>query len=103
MFGGKNVMRKKEFVKFYAEYNKIEDFSQASEEVNNFIEMMKEALTLYPKIVFRGFGTFEVRETRKRMIVDPRGNGEIIRTKPRKYVKFKQSINLEANLKEEIF
>lgn len=63
MFGGR-VMRKKEFVEFYAECNKIEDFSQASKEVDKFIEMMKEALTLYPKIVFRGFGTFEVKETK---------------------------------------
>ena len=97
MLGGR-IMRKKEFVKFYAECNKIEDFSQASEEVDKFIEMMKEALTLYPKIVFRGFGTFEVRETKERMVVDPRGNGEIIHAKPRKYVKFKQSINLEDEL-----
>ncbi len=97
MFGGK-IMRKKEFVQFYAEFNKMENFSQASEEVEKFIEMMKEALTCYPRIVFRGFGTFEVRETKERMVVDPRGNGEIIHAKPRKYVKFKQSINLEEEL-----
>ena len=39
-------MRKKEFVEFYAECNKIEDFSQASEEVDRFIEMMKENQTV---------------------------------------------------------
>ncbi len=98
MFGGKSLMRKKEFVEFYANYNGIADISQASEEVEKFIEMMKEAFTLYPKVVFRGFGTFEVRETKERKVVDPRGNGEIIHAKPRKYVKFKQSINLEEKL-----
>ena len=91
-------MRKKEFVEFYANYNGMKDISQASEEVEKFIEMMKEAFTLYPKVVFRGFGTFEVRETKERMVVDPRGNGEIIHAKPRKYIKFKQSINLEEEL-----
>ena len=91
-------MRKKEFVEFYANYNKIVDISQASEEVEKFIEMMKEAFTLYYKVVFRSFGTFEVRKTTERMVVDPRGNGEIIHAKPRKYVKFKQSINLEEEL-----
>ena len=74
MFGGR-IIRKREFVEFYAKCNKIEDFSQASEKVDKFIEMMKEALTLYPKIVFRGFGTFEVRKTKERMVVDQRGNG----------------------------
>ena len=95
MLGGR-IMRKKEFVEFYAECNKIEDFSQASEE--GFIEMMKEALTLYPKIVFRGFGSFEVRETTERLIVDPKDSSNIIHAKPRKYIKFKISKNLQDSL-----
>ena len=97
MLGG-GRMRKKEFVEFYAECNKIDDFSQASEEVDKFIEMMKEALTLYPNIVFRGFGTFEVRETKERMIVDPKDSANIIHAKPRKYIKFKISKNLQDSL-----
>ena len=90
-------MIKKEFKKFYAEYNKMNE-DEASQEVEDFLEMMKQAFSKYPKIVFRDFGTFEVKETKERMVVDPRGNGEIIHAKPRKYVKFKQSINLEEEL-----
>ena len=90
-------MIKKEFKKFYAEYNKMNE-DEASQEVEDFLEMMKQAFSKYPKIVFRDFGTFEVKETKVRKITDPRGSSEPIISKPRKYVKFKQSINLEEEL-----
>ena len=90
-------MIKKEFKKFYAEYNKMNE-DEASQEVEDFLEMMKQAFSKYPKIVFRDFGTFEVKETKPREVFDPRGNGEIIKTKPRKFVKLKISKNLEEKL-----
>ncbi|WP_300356024.1 HU family DNA-binding protein [Fusobacterium sp.] len=90
-------MRKKEFKKFYAEFNKLEN-EKASEEVEIFLETMKKAFSLYPKIVFRNFGTFEIKETKERKVLDPRGSGDIIHTKPRKYVKFKISKNVEDEL-----
>lgn len=90
-------MRKKEFKKFYAEFNKLEN-EKASEEVELFLETMKKAFSLYPKIVFRNFGTFETKETKERKIVDPRGSGKIIHTKSRKYVKLKISKSLEDKL-----
>ena len=90
-------MKKKEFKKFYGELNKIEK-ERASEEVEIFLETMKQAFSKYPKIVFRNFGTFEVKETKPREVFDPRGNGEIIKTKPRKFVKLKISKNLEEKL-----
>lgn len=91
-------MIKKEFKKFYAEFNNIDDIEKASEEVEVFLETMKAALSSSSKVVFRNFGTFEVRETKERKVLDPRGNNEVIHTKPRKYVKFIQSINLENKL-----
>ncbi len=91
-------MRKKEFKKFYAEYNNIKDFETASEEVEIFLETMKKAFSVYPKIVFRKFGTFEVRETKERQVLDARGRGYFHKTKPRKYVKLKISKNLEEKL-----
>ena len=92
-------MIKKEFKKFYAEYNKMSE-DEASQEVEDFLEMMKHAFSKYPKIVFRDFGTFEVKETKTRKIIDPRGNSEPIISKPRKYVKFKASKNLEERMKK---
>lgn len=90
-------MRKKEFKKFYAEFNKLEN-EKASEEVELFLETMKKAFSLYPKIVFRNFGTFETKETKERKVIDPRGSGKIIYTKSRKYVKLKISKSLEDKL-----
>ena len=90
-------MIKKEFKKFYAKQNNLDE-EEASKEVEAFLETMKEAFSNYPKIVFRNFGTFEVKETKERKIVDPRGTNEIINAKPRKYVKFKISKNLEEKL-----
>ena len=92
-------MIKKEFKKFYAEYNKMNE-DEASQEVEDFLEMMKQAFSKYPKIVFRDFGTFEVKETKVRKITDSRGNSEPIISKPRKYVKFKASKNLEERMKK---
>ena len=50
------------------------------------------------RIVFRGFGSFEVRETTERLIVDPKDSSNIIHAKPRKYIKFKISKNLQDSL-----
>ena len=60
-------MRKKEFKKFYSELNKMEN-EKASQEVEEFLETMKQALSVYPKIVFRNFGTFEIKETKTRRV-----------------------------------
>ena len=47
------------------------------------------------KIQLVGFGTFEVKETKERDIVDPKDSTNIIHAEPRKYVKFKGSKFLE--------
>lgn len=90
-------MIKKEFKKFYAEENNLDE-ETASKEVEEFIETMKEAFSKYPKVVFRNFGTFELKETKARKILDPKGTGKIIESKPRKFVKFKTSKKLEEKL-----
>lgn len=90
-------MRKKEFKEYYSKLNNLEK-EKSSEEVEIFLLTMKKAFSMYPKIVFRNFGTFEVRETKERKVVDPRGSGKLIEAKPRKYVKFKMSKTLEEEL-----
>lgn len=92
-------MTKKEFKKFYAQQNNLSD-EQASEEVELFLETMKEVFSKYSKVVFRNFGTFEVKETKERKIVDPKDSSNIIHAKPRKYIKFKTSKNLEEKLEK---
>ena len=78
---------KKEFKKFYSELNKIEN-EKASQEVEEFLETMKQALSVYPKIVFRNFGTFEIKETKTRRVLDPdKWSNFTIRQSPESFLK----------------
>ena len=89
---------KQDLVMFYSEFNKIKDFDLAEEKIDRFIYTLKTALKENERIVFRGFGSFEVRETTERLIVDPKDSSNIIHAKPRKYIKFKISKNLQDSL-----
>lgn len=88
---------KKEIAQFYAGYNNI-DYKLAEKKIDRFIEAMKKALSENDVIIFRKFGSFEVRKTTKRDIVDPRNRKNIIHAEPRKYVKFKVSRTFEDEL-----
>ena len=89
---------KQDLVMFYSEFNKIKDFDLAEEKLDRFINTLKAALKENERIVFRGFGIFEVKETTERMIVDPKDSANIIHAKPKKYIKFKISKNLQDSL-----
>lgn len=89
---------KQDLIIFYSELNKIKDFDEAENKIDRFINTLSEALKFNDKIAFMNFGTFEVKETKERDIVDPKDSNNIIHAKPRKYVKFKVSKGLEENL-----
>ena len=86
---------KKDLIIFYSELNKIKDFHEAERKIERFINTLSEALKLNDKIAFMNFGTFEVKETKERDIVDPKDSTNIIHAEPRKYIKFKGSKFLE--------
>ncbi len=89
---------KQDLVMFYSELNKIKDLDLAEQKIDRFINTLKAALKENERIVFRGFGSFEVRETTERLIVDPKDSSNVIHAKPRKYIKFKISKNLQDSL-----
>lgn len=89
---------KQDLVMFYSEFTKIKDLDLAEEKLDRFINTLKAALKENERIVFRNFGSFEVRETTERLIVDPKDSSNIIHAKPRKYIKFKISKNLQDSL-----
>ncbi len=89
---------KQDLVVFYSELNKIKDFNEAESRVDRFINTLTEALILNKKITFMNFGSFEVKETKEREIVDPRDINKKNHAEPRKYVKFKISRTLEDSL-----
>ncbi|WP_300392980.1 HU family DNA-binding protein [Fusobacterium sp.] len=89
---------KQDLIIFYSELNKIKDFNEAEKRIDRFINTLFEALKFNDKIAFMNFGTFEVRETKERDIVDPKDSSNIIRAKSKRYVKFKVSKSLEDSL-----
>ena len=91
---------KMDIVAFYSELHNIKDFTKAESKIDRFINTLETAFMTNEKIIFRNFGTFEIKETKTRRVLDPRGSGEFIQAKPRKFVKFKMSKNLEDKLNE---
>lgn len=92
-------MLKGDFIKLYSEKYKIKE-KTAEKEVERFLETLQTALFENQVINFRKFGSFEVKQTKERMVVDPKNQQEkiLIHAKPRKYVKFKVSRMLEDKL-----
>ena len=76
--------------------------SDAADEARKIIEnvfcLVLTAVEKEKILKINQFGTFEVRETKERKIVDPRGSGNLIHAKPRKYIKFRGSRATEKTL-----
>lgn len=91
-------MVKKDFIQLYSEVNDIKDLKCAKEEVECFLKTFKVALMKEKELIFRNVGSFEIRKTKERNVVDPKNSENIIKAKPRKYVKFKVSRKIENQL-----
>ena len=90
-------MVKKDFIKLYAcKYNVNENIAQ--ENIENVFELIKFSLCKDKCLKIKNFGVFEIRETKERNIVDPKDNNKLIHAKPRKYIKFRGSKNIEREL-----
>ena len=90
-------MIKKDLVEIYMEYNKKHIYSEAKNEVEDFLEVMKMALEKDEILIIRGFGTFHVKETKRATAFNPR-TGEEVECTPRKYIKFKVGTDLEERI-----
>ncbi|MCI6152363.1 MAG: HU family DNA-binding protein [Fusobacterium perfoetens] len=90
-------MIKKEFVELYCTRHNIEE-KQGQKDIENFLDTLKYALTIDKNLIFRNFGSFEVRKTKERVVVDPKNISKKIDVKSRKYVKFKISRTFEDKL-----
>lgn len=85
-------MVKKELARLYAEKEGIYNV-EAQRRIDSLIELMKTVLKKDGSIVFRGFGSFEVKKTTRKTGINPR-TGEEIKLTPRKIVKFRSSKHL---------
>ena len=90
-------MVKKEFAELLMEKADLRSFEEAKRQTELFIETMKEALEKNEILIFRGLGTFERKETKRKEGRNPR-TGEAIKMKPKKYIKFKVGSDLSIRL-----
>ena len=90
-------MKKREFAELFMVKANLRSKEEAKRQVELFIETMKEALTQDDILIFRGLGTFERRETKRKEGRNPR-TGEAIKMKPKKYIKFKVGSDLSIRL-----
>lgn len=72
---------KMDIVAFYSELHNIKDFTKAESKIDRFINTLETAFMTNEKIIFRNFGTFEIKETKARKIVDPKDSTNIINAK----------------------
>ena len=90
-------MLKKDFVNLYAKKYKVTP-EKSLEVIDNVLDLLKDVFSQEELLKINNFGVFEIRETKERKVVDPKDGTNIIHAKPRKYIKFKISKNLQDSL-----
>lgn len=90
-------MVKKDLVEIYMEYHKKHIYTEAKNEVEDFIEVLKMAFERSDNLILRDFGTFEIRETKRATAFNPR-TGEPVVCTPKKYIKFAVGKELEERI-----
>lgn len=90
-------MVKKDLIELYMKHKKIHVYTEAKQEIEDFIEVMKKALELDETLVLRDFGTFEKKETKRKTAFNPRTGEEVICI-PKKYIKFRVGKELEDRI-----
>ncbi len=85
-------MNTKEFIEFYTIKNQCENMAEGREKIEKFLFSLSTALKDEKKVIFRRFGSFEVRKTKRTYINNPKNPEEILQIKDKKsHVKFKSS------------
>ena len=92
-------MNTKEFIEFYTIKNQCENMAEGREKIEKFLFSLSTALRNEKKVIFRKFGSFEIRQTKRTWINNPKNPEEILQIKKgRIHVKFKSSRLLEDML-----
>ena len=96
-------MNTKEFIEFYTIKNQCENMAEGREKIEKFLFSLSTALRDEKKVIFRRFGSFEIRQTKRTWINNPKNPEEILQIKEKKsHVKFKSSRLLDDMLCDEI-
>ena len=96
-------MNTKEFIEFYTIKNQCENMAEGREKIEKFLFSLSSALKQDRKVIFRKFGSFEIKQTKRTWINNPKNPEEILPIKKgRIHVKFKSSRLLDDSLCDEI-
>lgn len=90
-------MTKKEFAVKFLRNSNLKHMVEAERMVDVFLDTMKEELEKGEVLIFRGFGTFEVKQHKKTEGFNPR-TGEKVTFTPKKYIKFKTGKDLSEKI-----
>lgn len=90
-------MVKRELVELYMKHKNLHIYTEAKREVEDFIEVLKQALEKDATLVLRDFGSFERKETKRKKAFNPR-TGEEVECKPKNYIKFRVGKDLESRI-----
>lgn len=93
-------MKKADLINKVAENTGVSK-KQTEEVVNEFMEVIKQALMEGEEVKLVGFGNFEIKEQGERVARDPRDPNKVINIPAKKVVKFKISKKLKNILDEE--
>jgi DNA-binding protein HU-beta len=93
-------MKKADLINKVAENTGVSK-KQTEEVVNEFMEVIKQALMEGEEVKLVGFGNFEIKEQGERAARDPRDPNKVINIPAKKVVKFKISKKLKNILDEE--
>ena len=88
----KTTLIKKQFITQYAEMYDL-TYVKAKEIVESVFTLMIDNFKEGNELIFRTFGTFTIKETKREFGRNPK-TGDNIKLTPKKYVKFKVSPNV---------
>lgn len=90
-------MKEKDFIKVYKEERNLKNLKEAQHRISTFWETVEEILQEDKKLVFKGWGIFEIKPVRARKYCDPRIK-KIKKTLPKNKLVFRQGKILKENI-----
>lgn len=94
-------MKETEIIREYKEKRKLKNLKTAKEKIEAFWETLIDSLQEDERLVFKGWGTFEVKKIKERMFNNPRTK-KIEKISPINKIVFKQGKILKKKFNEEI-
>ena len=89
-------MKETDFIREYRKKRELKNLKVAKEKVETFWETLADILKEDEKLIFKGWGSFEIKEIKERIFNNPRTKktGKI---PAQKKIVFKQGKNLKEN------